>query len=303
MLNFAQDSFEQKYWDQIDQLCEEKVLVADASNHLDADCLLVKLGATVSKEKIDSMPNLRYIGMYGTGYGRIDDDYASTKNIPVCNIAGYSRQGVAELVFALVLEHIREIERAKKQAREGNYLEDSFAGTEIKDKIFSIIGLGNIGSRTAEIAKGFGADVKYWSRNRKPEYENKGIQYNELENIYKESDFISLHLAYNDDTKHFVDEKAIQSFKPGAIIINLSPMELIDINALENRLKQNDITFILDHSDELKEEEAKLLSQYKNCIMYPPIGYITKEATLTKKQMFIDNLKNFLDNGITNKVN
>lgn len=70
--------------------------------------------------------------------------------------------------------------------------------------------------------------------------------------------------------------------KSGAVVVNLAPIELIHIKALEERLKEEDITFILDHSDELTPSDAESLSKYKNCIMYPPIGYITKEATQAK---------------------
>ena len=90
------------------------------------------------------------------------------RKITVCNIAGYSTEGVAELAFGLLIENIRELERAKVQARKGDYSEASFQGFELKNKKFGIIGLGRIGGRIAEIAKnGFGADVSYWSKNRK----------------------------------------------------------------------------------------------------------------------------------------
>ncbi|MBI2142949.1 hypothetical protein HYU20_01230 [Candidatus Woesearchaeota archaeon] len=263
-----------------------------------------KLGAAVGKELIDLAPNLKYIGMLGTGVGRIDSAYAASKGISVCNIAGYSTEGVAELVFAVVLEHVREIERAKKQAREGNYSEASFTGTEIKGKPLGIIGLGRIGSRVAEIAlKGFGADVRYWSRTRKPGMEQIGVRYQEIETLLRECDFVSLHLEFNKQTAGFLNIDRIDSIKAGAVFVNLAPMELVDINALAKRLANGDITFILDHSDELTTEQAKLLSSYKNCIMYPPVAYTTKEATEAKRKMFIDNLANFLEGKPTNKVN
>jgi len=119
----------------------------------------------------------------------------------------------------------------------------------------------------------------------------------------KTNDFISLNLAFNSETQNFLDSQKLQLIKPRAVIINLAPMELVDINALEEKLKQKSITFILDHSDELSVDQAKQLAQYENCIMYPPIGYITKEATNAKTKMFVDNLTNFLNGKPTNKVN
>lgn len=306
LVGYDGDVFDSNQWVRLDQLTTNRIMLPkdspEFSEHLDSDCLLVKLGATVDQKMIDSMPNLRYIGMLGTGYGRIDAEYARQKNITVCNIAGYSTESVAELVFALILEYIREIARAKKQGVEGNYSEEGFVSSEIKDKIFGVIGLGRIGGRTAEIALAFGADVSYWSRNRKENYEQKGISYQDIDALLKKSDFITLHMEFNKETEHFLDNDKIQKIKPGAVVVNTAPMELIDIPALEKRLEKGDITFILDHSDELTEAEAKSLAKHPNCIMCPPIGYISKEATLAKLDMFIDNIENFIKGTPTNKV-
>ncbi len=277
----------------------------DVSKELaSADCLLVKLGAVVDRVMIDNSPALRYVGMYGTGYGRIDTKYAAAKKITVCNIPGYSTEAVAELVFGILLEHMRELERAKRQAREGNYSEATFTGHDLKGKVLGVIGLGRIGSRVAEIGlRGFGMQVRYWSRTRKSKYEKIGAKYQNAERLLGESDFISLHLALNEETKAFLNEIKIKAIRPGAIVINLAPMELLDIDALENRLKAGDISFILDHSDELTSEQAKQLSKYSNCIMYPPIGYTTVESTVAKQTIFVDNIENFLRGKPTNKVN
>jgi D-3-phosphoglycerate dehydrogenase len=296
-------------WNRINGLTERKVLAAKDSREIteslpEADGLLVKLGAQVDKLMIDRARNLKYIGMLGTGYGRIDTTYAASKGITVCNIAGYSTEAVSELVFGLVLEQIREVERAKKQARDGNYSEATFQGSELKGKTFGIIGLGRIGRRVAEIAsQGFAANVVYWSRTRKPEMESKGIRYLEIENLLKSCDYLSLHLAFNEQTRGFLDNKRMSAIKKNAVIVNLAPMELVNMKALCTRLAAGDITFILDHSDELAAEDAKELAQYKNCVMYPPIGYTTKEATAAKQVMFVDNLENFLKGSPTNKVN
>ena len=308
-LGYNQEDLPQESWHRIDSMSREKVLLPkdspEISKHLaNSDCLLLKLGAGADKRMIDNAPDLKYIGMFGTGYGRIDAAYAASRRIAVCNISGYSREGVAEFAFAVILEHIREVERAKAQARGGNYSEATFQGTEIKNKTFGVIGLGNIESRIAEIAKhGFGANVQYWNITRREDYEKQGIQYQELNILVRQVDFLSLNLAYVPETKEFLSKARIQLIKPGAVVVNLSPMELVDIDALEKRLQIGDITFILDHSDELTQKQAKQLSQYKNCILYPPVAYTTKEATLMKQKIFVDNLENFLKGSPTNKVN
>ena len=309
MIGFSKADLGDKDWKRLNKLSKSVFLIPKEDpkipSHLsNTDCLLVKLGAAVDQSIIDKTPNLKYIGMFGTGYGRIDTAYAKRKRIAVCNIAGYSTEGVAELAFGILIEYLRELERAKSQARKGEYSEATFTGTEIKRKKFGVIGLGRIGGRIAEIAlKGFNAQVSYWSRKRKKRVEEMGIKYKELNSVLKESDFLSINLSYTPETESFLNRDRIKLIKKGAVIINLAPMELVDIDSLEKRLQSSDITFILDHSDELSKEQAKQLSRYKNCIMYPPIGYITKEATQAKRGMFIDNLENFLKGSPTNKVN
>ena len=308
MIGIDEPKLDPEYWKRIDVLAEKRVYLPKDSPDIkkqlaDTDCLLTNFGIKVDREDIDSASNLKYIGVLATAYGKIDIDYAKSRGIAVCNIPGYSTEAVAEFVFAIILEHIRELERGKKQAREGNYSEAGFSATEIRNKIFGIFGLGRIGSRVAEIALGFGADVRYWSRNRKKELEMKGAKYEDADILIPKCDFLSLHFAQTKDTENFLNEQRFQKIKKGAIVINAAPMELVDIDALEKRLKNGDITFILDHSDEMSEENLKRLSKYENYIIYPPIAYITKEARISKQEIFIENIENFLKGTPANKVN
>lgn len=289
------------YWNQIDRLCVKKLLInrqnASFLKELqDADCLLVKLGARVGKEIIDNAPRLRYIGMLGTGVGGIDIAYAKSKDVAVANITGYATEAVAEFTFGVILDHIREIERAKIQARKGNYSETGFSGVEIKGKNFGVIGLGNIGLRTAQLAKAFGAHVAYWSKKRKKLPERNGIIYQDLEKLLQNSDFITLNLSLNPDTQNFINKQRINTIKKGCVVVNVSPMELIDFPVLVKRLGKNDMTFMFDHSDEMTKEQLMLLKPHPNCIIHLPIGYTTKEATELKQKIFVENLQNFLKN-------
>ncbi len=309
LLGYSKGDMGKKEWMRLKKYSTSLVLLAKDNPKIikslsDTDCLLVKLGATVDKQMIDKAPNLKYIGMLGTGYGRINTEYAAKKGITVCNIAGYSKEAVAELAFGILIEQIRMIEQMKVQARKGNYSEPTNPGSEIKGKSFGVIGLGNIGGRIAEIANdGFQANVSYWSKHRKKDVENNGIKFENVNKLLANSDFLSLNLAYIPETKNFIDKNRIKLIKPTAIVLNLAPMELVDIDALEKRLKKGDITFITDHADELSSKQAKQLAKYKNCIMYPPIGYVTKEASAAKMTMFVDNVENYINANPTNKVN
>jgi len=306
-LNFKGDELEKQYWDRIRGVCDEMVFLSSDNVKLNeqlktTDCLLVKLGAKIDKNIIDKAPNLRYIGMLGTGYGGIDVKYASKKNITVCNVNDYATQGVAEITFGMIFNHIRNLDRGLRKARRGNYSETGFGGTEIRGKTFGIIGLGNIGVRVAEIAQSFGANVQYWSQNRKKRYEKRGIEYKNLEDLLKTSDFISLNLALNPDTEGFLNKNRIMMIKENAVVINLSPMELVDIKTLSKRLGRNDFTFILDHADEMSQEEIDLIKSFPNCIIQLPIGYTTDEATTIKQSVFVKSIEGYLQGNPSNVV-
>lgn len=296
------------YWKRIDALTENKVILQkdDPSikeNLKDMDCLLVNFGVTVAKEDIDVASNLKYIGILATAFGKVDTEYAKSKGIIVCNLPGYSTESVAEFTIAAILEVIRGLEEGKKRGRVGNVSEDGISAMEIKGKIFGIIGLGNIGTRVAELALGFNADVRYWSRTKKAEAEAKGIKYEELDDLISSADLLSLNLAQAPDTEHLLNQDRFNSLKAGAVVINTAPMELVDLDALIVRLQKGDITFIFDHSDEMVEEDLKKLLPYENCIVYPPIAYVSKEATLNKQEMFTSNIENFLSGNPVNTVN
>jgi glycerate dehydrogenase len=305
-LGFSGGELEDNYWKELDGLTENRVLVANEAElgaNTDADGLLVKLGAKVPKALIDKFPKLKYIGMLGTGYGGIDTAYAASKGVTVTNIADYATEGVAEFTFGILIEWCRGVTRALGLAWDGVYEDDEHPGMEIKGKKFGVIGLGDIGRRTAELAKAFGADVSYWSRNRKDDAEKAGIKFTELDDLIANSDIITINLAYNPETEGIINADRITKIKKDAIVINPSPMELVDFKALVARLNKKDMVFMLDHSDEMTEEQLKELKPLPTCKVYPAIAYLTREASQLKKRIYVDNLKNYLAGKPTNKVN
>jgi lactate dehydrogenase-like 2-hydroxyacid dehydrogenase len=265
----------------------------------EANGLLVNFGVEVTKTMIDVAPELKYIGVLATAYGKIDIAYAKEKGILVSNLAGYSTESVAEFTIAAILEHIRGLEVGKQRGRAGNYSEDGITAREIRDSIFGVIGFGSIGKRVGELAHGFGANVQYWSRSKK----DTVFPYRNVNDLIKEADFVSINLAQTKDTEKFFNAEKIRNTKKGSVIVNTAPMELIDIDALATRLKQQDLTFILDHSDEMAAEDLAKLSLYQNCIIYPPMAYITEEARKAKKEMFMENIQGFLEGTPINVVN
>jgi lactate dehydrogenase-like 2-hydroxyacid dehydrogenase len=304
IINIPEPALESFYWEQIDEGTEKRVsLLKDSPDTIkelsDTDCLLINFGIIVSKEMIDAAPNLKYIGTLSTAYGKVDVAYAKEKKIPVSNLAGYSTESVAEFTIAAILEQIRALETGKLRARQGNYSEESLSAREIKGSTFGVVGLGSIGRRVAELAAGFGANVKYWSRNKK----DTPFTYENIDTLLREADFLSINLAQTPDTENFLDAEKLQVLKKGSVVVNTSPMDIVNIDALAEKLKLRNMTFILDHSDEMTKEDLAKLSVHKNCVIYPPIAYITEEARKTKQAMFVNNIKSYLAGIPVNVVN
>lgn len=220
LINIPEESLGEEYWKRVNILSSQKVSFPKDDSQIlkelkDTDCLLVSFGLTVDKEMIDAAPNLKYIGVLATAFGKIDIDYAKKKKVVVCNLAGYSTESVAEFTIAAILETIRGLEVGKRRARDGKYDESGIPAWEIKDKVFGVIGLGSIGRRVAEIAQGFGADTRYWSKNRKKDAEKRGIKYESLDSLIQKADFLSINLAQNKDTEGIFNNHRFQQVKMG----------------------------------------------------------------------------------------
>ena len=125
----------------------------------------------------------------------------------------------------------------------------------------------------------------------------------DIDKLILESDFLSINLSLNKDTESFMNADRIAKIKPGTVFLNPSPNELIDFDALQKRLANGDIVYIADHTDEMSPELVKSLQTYKNCILYPPLAFATKEARMLKQEIFVGNIENFLKGKQINKIN
>jgi glycerate dehydrogenase len=267
----------------------------------DADALFVKIFTKIDQQVIDAAPNLKFINVCSTAYDAIDAKYAREKGIAVCNLGGYSTEAVAEFFFASLLEHGRELERAKNQARNKDYDFKSFMGLELKNKTLGVIGAGAIGGRIAQIGLGFGMKVLYFSRNNKQEIEKMGAQKVDLDQVLSQSDFISLNLSLNQETKQIISAAKIGLIKPGAVFINLAPPNLIDEKAMMAAAKEGKLTFIFDHSDD-SQYSAEFLAT-PNCIVHPAIAFRTDQADINRWEAFSSNIEKFIAGQPQNLVN
>lgn len=267
----------------------------------EADAFFVKIFTKVDKELIDASSNLKYIGVCSTAFDAIDANYAREKGIVVCNLGGYSTEAVAEFFFAALMEHLRELEKAKNQARKANFDFQDFMGLELKDKTLGVIGAGKIGSRVAQIGLGFGLKVLYFSRKNKAEIDNLGASKVGIDELLSQSDFISLNLALNTETKNIISKEKIALIKQSCIFVNLAPPNLIDEQAMMEAAKGGKLIFIFDHADDTKF--AKEFLATPNCIVYPPVAFRTKQADANKWEAFASNIEKFIEGKPQNVVN
>ena len=266
----------------------------------DADALFVKIFTKIDKTVIDAAPKLKFIDVCSTAFDAIDAKYARTKGVTVCNLGAYSAEAVAEFFFAALLEAGRALEKAKNQARKEDYSFDKFLGTELKGKTLGVIGAGTIGGRIAMISAGFGMNVLYVTKTKKPKLAKFGARKVTLETLAKQSDFVSINLVLNKETRGIVSKKIINSFKKGCVVINLAPPALVDQDAI---LARKNITFIFDHSDDIDPSLAKRFLKTKHCVVYPPVAFRTTEANFSRWDTFAGNIERFVAGKPQNVVN
>lgn len=269
----------------------------------DAEALFTLIENKTDKKIIDAAPKLKYIGLLGTAFDGVDLAYARSKNITVCNLGGYSTEGVSEFFFAALFEHARGIVKAQQNVLAGNLSPDSFKGFELKGKTLGVIGAGRIGSRTAEIGLGVGMDVIYFDRTNKPTLDKLGAVRKSLEEVLAQSDCLSLNLALNAETEGILSKEKISLIKTGCVFINLSPRRLIDQDAVLERAKAGTMTFIPYLSYDTKPEQLQKFFGITNCVVYPPIMVRTKETQALRWETFVSNIENFIKGAPKNIVN
>src|SRR5258705_504748 len=126
LIDIKKEHLDDEYWEKLDDLVDEKTLLLKDDPQINkelatCDCLLILFGVTVDKDQINNAPDLKYIGILATAYGKVDTDYAKKKGIIVSSIPGYSSESVAEFVIAAILENLRDLAKAKQQASKGNF--------------------------------------------------------------------------------------------------------------------------------------------------------------------------------------
>jgi len=300
-------------WDELNQLGDVIVYDRTSEDEVIDRCkgaeIILTNKVVLDATTLNMLPRLQYIGVLATGYNVVDLEVASRQNIVVTNIPAYSTESVAQMVFAHILNIVSRVEHYARENRKGRwtnssdfcYLDHNL--TELYGKRMGIIGLGNTGMATARIAKAFGLNVMAYTSKDEDELQN-GIRKVTLEQLYSESDIISLHCPLTDSTYHMINKETLATMKPTAILINTGRGPLVDDSAVATALHKGIIAAYgadVITTEPPKEDNPLLSAPY--CYLTPHIAWATKEARTRLLNTCIRNIKAFLDGEPINQVN
>ena len=287
-----------KYYDLLDKASIIEVLQG-------ADAVVCNK-AVIDKEIID-LTELKFIGLFATGYNNIDIEYAKQKGIVVCNVPGYSTDSVVQLTFSLLLELAGNTSKYISSVKAGEWLRSKQFSyfhspiTEISGKTLGIYGLGTIGTAVANVALSFNMKVIAYSRTPK-NIENVDLV--DSDTLFKTSDFLTIHCPLNADTALIINEHTLSLMKNTAFLINTSRGGVIDEIALRNALDNGIIAgAALDVLTlEPMSEDCPLIN-VKNCLITPHIAWASIEARRRLIDMVYQNIYAFKTGKPVNVVN
>lgn len=255
----------------------------------------------IGRREIEQLPKLRYIGVLATGYNVVDIEAAHERGIIVTNVPAYSTESVAQMVFAHLLTVTNHTEHYAIQNRSGRWSHNpdfcywDTPQTELAGKTFGIVGLGNIGSRVAQIAIAFCMRVKALT-SKSAEALPPGIQKADLTELLSTSDVISLHCPLTDKTRQMINAETIALMKPLAILINTGRGPLVnDADVAEALNKKRLSAYCADvMTEEPPKADNPLLNQ-PNAFITPHIAWATNEARSRLLQTAIANVRAFIE--------
>ncbi len=268
----------------------------------DADIFIIANGQ-LSEEVVRQAPQLKYISVGFTGVDHVPADICIQNNIQVSNSQGYATIPTAELAVSLMLMRTRYIPETEQRVRKGE-TKAGLVGSELSFKTVGIVGTGMIGRQTASLLKGFNCNLIGYDPFENELAKELGIQYKSLEEVFAESDFISLHLPLLDSTKGIVNEELISKMKSSAILINCARGPIVDSNALKNALNDGKIR---GAGIDVFEVEPPIptnheLFKAKNITVTPHIAFASAESMVRRAEIVFNNVQSYLNGSPINLI-
>jgi len=257
---------------------------------------------------LSQLPELKYIGVLATGTNVIDLRAAKERGIVVSNVPDYSTASVAQLTFGLLLELVVHVGahsdgvRAGRWSKSEDFSYADFPLTELEGLTIGIVGYGRIGRRVASIARSFGMKVRVHTRSR-PETEEDGVSYVDLEVLFRESDVVTLHCPLTKAMEGLVNARRLASMKSSAFLINTGRGPLVDECALADALNEGAIAgAALDVLAGEPPPATNPLLTARNCVITPHIGWATLAARRRLMEIVVNNVRAFLNGTPQNVV-
>jgi D-3-phosphoglycerate dehydrogenase len=246
------------------------------------DGMIVRSATKVTARVVENAARLKVVGRAGVGVDNIDIPAATSKGILVVNAPGGNTIAAAEQTMAMMLALSRNIPRACATLRAGKWDKKAFMGVELRDKILGVVGLGRIGSAVAKKAQGMDMNVvAYDPYITEEKAELLGIKLLSLEDVFRQADFITVHIPLTKETKHIVGEKAFSLMKEGVRVINCARGGVLDEQALYSAMKAGKVAGAALDVFEKEPNTDSPLYEFDNFIATPHLGASTKEAQLS----------------------
>ena len=272
-----------------------------------ADADMVVCNKTLlDKNTLRLAKNLKYIGLFATGYNNIDIDYCKEHNIAVCNAGSYSTNAVAQHTFALILEHFNNTANYNKFVQDGRWKRSQtfspfvYPLSELAGKTLGIVGFGNIGRAVAKIANAFEMRVIAFNRSEK---QADGVEFVSFDSLLEQSDIVSVHCPLNSGSEDMFDKNAFAKMKKGALFVNTARGGVMVEQDLFDALQREHLGgAAIDTLRVEPMEEDCILMGAKNCIMTPHIAWAPVETRVRLMNIVADNIRAFLNGTPKNRI-
>lgn len=261
----------------------------------DVDGLISMLSERIDAELLDHAPNLKVVSNYAVGYNNIDVAAATARGIMVTNTPGVVTDATADLAWAILMGIARDVCRVDRFVRSGEWTEwrpEMFVAADITGATLGIIGLGRIGQAMAKRAAVFDMPVLYTDLSRAdPEVERQcRADYRPLDDLLRQSDFVTIHVPLSSDTHHLIDARAFSLMKPTAYLVNTARGPIVDERALVDALRSGRIA---GAALDVYENEPRLvegLVELPNVILIPHLGANSRRTRDHMASMTAENM-------------
>ena len=274
---------------------EDAVLAQLAGSEINA--VLLRGSPPLTKRVLDSAKHLKIIAKHGVGVDSVDIEAATARGIVVVTAGDANADAVAEQSIMLMLALARELPKYHKSLRDGHWVKGGSVGREFRGRVVGIVGYGQIGSRTAKLARALGANVILLSRSKIANPEGMEVE-TDLERLLKRVDILSLHCPLTEKTRGMIGDKELRMLKPTALLINTSRGPVVDEAALIDALQNGRLAGAgLDTFAQEPPDPKNPLIFMDNVLCTPHVSVLTQEAMTRMGTAAATNIVGYIGRG------